>query len=176
MPSKLLSAGAALIACAAASMSAVSASAANLQPAAARRQPTARPQRPAPQPALAWPDAPLSPGRWVYRPAATGRSVASFGSGEGEFRVECIGRGVIAVGRGGSGTSMTIRTTALERTLTGRSEGGRLVVQLPAGDPVLDAMAFSRGRFGVQSPGRAQLVVPAWPELARVVEDCRRLG
>jgi hypothetical protein len=34
-------------------------------------------------------------------------------------------------------------------------------------------MAFSRGRFLVTVEGGASLVVPAWPELARVIEDCR---
>jgi hypothetical protein len=34
-------------------------------------------------------------------------------------------------------------------------------------------MAFSRGRFMVEAQGMATLVLPAWPEPARVVEDCR---
>ena len=40
-------------------------------------------------------------------------------------------------------------------------------------DPLLDAIAFSRGRFTVESESGAMLVLPAWPEPARVVEDCR---
>jgi hypothetical protein len=48
-----------------------------------------------------------------------------------------------------------------------------MAVQLPASDPLLEQMAFSRGRFLVTVEGGPSLVVPAWPELARVIEDCR---
>jgi hypothetical protein len=34
-------------------------------------------------------------------------------------------------------------------------------------------MVFSRGRFTVEVPGAPMLVIPAWPEPARVIEDCR---
>jgi hypothetical protein len=40
-------------------------------------------------------------------------------------------------------------------------------------DPQLDAVAFSRGRFVVSVTGLPNLVIPAWPEFTRVVEDCR---
>ena len=56
----------------------------------------------------------------------------------------------------------------------------RISVDVTSNDPLLDALAFSRGRIGVivaqsaASPAQSvQLVVPAWPEIARVVEDCR---
>jgi hypothetical protein len=40
-------------------------------------------------------------------------------------------------------------------------------------DPLLDAMAFSRGRVGLSALSLPTLIVPAWAEVARVVEDCR---
>jgi hypothetical protein len=49
----------------------------------------------------------------------------------------------------------------------------RISASLPAYDGLLDAMSFSRGRISVTVSGTPMLVVPAWPELARVVEDCR---
>ena len=49
----------------------------------------------------------------------------------------------------------------------------RVTIQLPAYDPLLDAMAFSRGRIAVYVPGSPALVLPAWPDIARVIEDCR---
>ncbi len=56
----------------------------------------------------------------------------------------------------------------------------RISIEVTSNDPLLDALAFSRGRIGVIVPQSAgataqsvQLVVPAWPEIARVVEDCR---
>jgi hypothetical protein len=140
------------------------------------RPSTAQPQRttqPVVQP-FAWADAPLTPGRWAYSRGTGGRPAARFGPAGEVFQLECVAPGTIAVSRNGASNALTIRTSSTQRTLDARSAGGRTVVQLPAGDPLLDAMAFSRGRFGVQSPGAAPLVVPAWPELARVVEDCRR--
>jgi hypothetical protein len=69
---------------------------------------------------------------------------------------------------------------------TGAAPGARLVVRtsfgerpvaagapLPAGDPLLDQMAFSRGRFTVAADGLPMLVIPVWPEPARTIEDCR---
>jgi hypothetical protein len=49
----------------------------------------------------------------------------------------------------------------------------RVTAELPAYDALLDAIAFSRGRISVTMPGGVPLVVPAWPEAARTVEDCR---
>ena len=50
----------------------------------------------------------------------------------------------------------------------------RVSTELQAYDGLLDAIASSRGRVGfavgTQSP---TLVVPPWPEIARVIEDCR---
>ena len=49
----------------------------------------------------------------------------------------------------------------------------RVTAELFALDPLLDAIAFSRGRFAVTMAGGSPLVVPAWPEAARTIEDCR---
>ena len=38
---------------------------------------------------------------------------------------------------------------------------------------MLDRIAFSRGRFAVQTTGLTSLAIPIWPEFTRVVEDCR---
>jgi hypothetical protein len=46
-------------------------------------------------------------------------------------------------------------------------------VELGARDALVDAIGFSRGRFVVEGGGLAALVVPAWPEILRVAEDCR---
>ena len=50
---------------------------------------------------------------------------------------------------------------------------GRVVAELSAYDPLLDAIASSRGRIGFSTSGLAALVVPPWAEVARVIEDCR---
>ncbi|OZA90967.1 MAG: hypothetical protein B7X57_10740 [Erythrobacter sp. 34-65-8] len=71
---------------------------------------------------------------------------------------------------------MRIRTETTDRLLTAETLGdGRpmLIVALPARDPLLDAMALSRGRFAVETGGLDTLFLPAWAEVTRVVEDCR---
>jgi hypothetical protein len=50
---------------------------------------------------------------------------------------------------------------------------GRLSADLLANDALLDAIASSRGRVGYSVGTQPALVVPPWPEVARVIEDCR---
>ena len=71
---------------------------------------------------------------------------------------------------------MAITTSAGDRALAAAGLAGpppALAATLPAGDAFLDRIAFSRGRFVVAVTGTARLVIPSWPELARVIEDCR---
>ncbi|GAA4827055.1 hypothetical protein GCM10023232_26520 [Sphingosinicella ginsenosidimutans] len=136
--------------------------------------PAPQPEAPAaPPPSVDWRDAAISPGEWRYD--NDGRSLAYFGpAGAPSLALRCDGGGV-ALTRSGSagGQPLTITTTFGERTLRAETQGSSAVATLSAGDPLLDQMAFSRGRFMVRGGGAAPLYVPAWPELARVVEDCR---
>ena len=50
---------------------------------------------------------------------------------------------------------------------------GWIVTAIPARDKLLDAMAFSRGRFLLDVSGLPSLALPSWPEVSRVIEDCR---
>jgi len=83
------------------------------------------------------------------------------------FRITCgePGRLGLAI-PGGEGGAIAIRTSFGERTITASP--------LPAVDPLFDQMAFSRGRFLVRAAGVPDLVLPTWPEPARVIEECRR--
>lgn len=137
------------------------------------------PPRPAP-PAPDWRDLPLTPGSWVYS-GQGGTSQALFGppNSEAAFIVRCEPSRQITLSREGTPSSpaMTIRTTSDARTFPATVRTQPLAyasVTLSANDRFLDAMAFSRGRFTVEMPGLPMLVLPAWPEPARVVEDCRR--
>ena len=49
----------------------------------------------------------------------------------------------------------------------------RLTIQLVASDPLLDAIASSRGRIGFSAGAESPLVLPPWPEATRVIEECR---
>jgi hypothetical protein len=64
------------------------------------------------------------------------------------------------------GAPIAILTTSTEQTLP--------VGSISATSSLLDAIAFSRGRFAVQSGTAPLLIVPAWPEPARSIEDCRK--
>ena len=68
---------------------------------------------------------------------------------------------------------MSITTTSITRALIAVPMDGGVAVTLSARDPLLDAMAFSRGRFAVEVAGASPLYVPSWTEISRVIEDCR---
>ena len=63
---------------------------------------------------------------------------------------------------------VTIRTTTTTRAMTAGA-----TLSLSANDPLLDAIAFSRGRFVIEQPGAPPLVLPPHAEIGRVIEDCR---
>ncbi len=45
--------------------------------------------------------------------------------------------------------------------------------QIAPSDSVLDAIAYTRGRFVLSVTGLPDLVIPSAPEFARITEDCR---
>jgi hypothetical protein len=68
---------------------------------------------------------------------------------------------------------VTIRTETATRTLAAVPADREMTVSLVAGDPLLDAMALSKGRFALESEGLPPLSLPSWAEVTRVIEDCR---
>jgi hypothetical protein len=141
------------------------------------------PSAPPPKPLAAdWRDWPLTPGTWTYRQDARG-SIALFGTSgaDAELTLRCdraagqifVSRRVVAASLP---ATLTLRTTSLSRSLTMLPTGGTppyLAVALGVRDPALDAMGFSRGRLVIEGGAMPTLVVPAWPEILRVAEDCR---
>ncbi|MCL6252288.1 hypothetical protein M3P36_14695 [Altererythrobacter sp. KTW20L] len=124
-----------------------------------------------------WIDAPQTAGDWRWRRAGN-ESVAEFSSPAGSViaRFACTaGREVVLAMTHGNAaaSSMTVRTETVDRTLAAAPREGWLETRLAARDPLLDAMAFSRGRFALEVPGAGALYLPAYPEITRVVEDCR---
>lgn len=72
--------------------------------------------------------------------------------------------------------TLSLRTTSAVRAVPATPDPrapGSLVMSFAANDSFLDALGFSRGRFVVEGGGLPVLVIPAWPEILRVVEDCR---
>jgi hypothetical protein len=130
-----------------------------------------------------WIDAPRSAGDWVYRRDSRG-SVALFGpsGADASFIIRCDSPARrIFLSRAGAfpgddGGMMTIRASSGLKSFAVKNNGDTpayVAVALPVNEPQLDAMAFSRGRFLVSVKGAADLVIPSWPEIARVIEDCR---
>jgi hypothetical protein len=130
-----------------------------------------------------WQDWPLTPGIWVYRRDDRG-SVALFGKSDADadFLIRCVAATKrIYLSRSGSFADgvtgqMIVRAFTATKAYGVTNSGDTppyVAAFLTPEDPQLDAVAFSRGRFTVSVKGVADLVIPAWPEFAHVVEDCR---
>ena len=119
------------------------------------------------------------PGNWAYATFAGG-SEASFtdASGHPQLFVRCsrASRQVtIASPAAAAAPSLNIWTTSQTRNLAASYDPAtyRLSANVTAYDPVLDAIAFSRGRVLISGGVGPTLAVPTWPEAARSIEDCR---
>lgn len=140
------------------------------------------PPPPAPKPVLDWTNAPLTPGDWTYQ-ALTAGSIARFGPIGGptllSLRCDLRYRRIILARAGASASPslpVTVQTSYGALGWYGTpvtAQGQWIEVSRVGSDPGFDWMAFSRGRLAVEVQGMARLIVPAWPEIARVIEDCR---
>ena len=106
----------------------------------------------------------IAAGQWNYVASATG-SEARYGA-HIALRCDRTTRTVSIYRPNLPDSSLSVATNALTRALP---VGGRLL----ANDPLLDAIAFSRGRFLISGGSAPILAVPSWPEAARSIEDCR---
>jgi len=148
------------------------------QPAPAPVQPAAPVAAEAPN----WADNLATPGDWTYS-SRSGVPMATFGTAgqSALFAMQCNRSSrSIALGRlsnAGDPRTMRIRTETADRDLRAEPQAGSAAsivsANIPANDPFLDAMAFSKGRFAVQVAGEPTLFIPAWPEVTRVIEECR---
>lgn len=135
---------------------------------------------PTPTPTAAdWQDWPVTPGNWRYERDARG-SRALFGTPGADaaavLRCDLTARAVYLSRAGGTSGAFTIRTSSTTRSIAAQPTGGTpayVAAALSPRDPLLDAIAFSRGRFTVEQSGTAPLVLRPWAEVSRVIEDCR---
>jgi hypothetical protein len=124
-------------------------------------------------------DAPATPGAWRYADQnGGGMALYSAPGGEPLFMLECdraAGPALTLVrsGAGRGAGQVVIRTETTSRSLPLRANpaGGEAI--LAPADPLLDAMALSKGRFAVEADGLPPLYLPSWAEVSRVIEDCR---
>jgi hypothetical protein len=153
-------------------------------------QPTTRPVvQPAPvapppptmaQPTGHWTDWPITPGNWVYRKDERG-SIGYFGE-TGQNAIVTLrcdkARGRIYLSRAGAliEPQVMVRTSSMSKALPAASASGEppyIAAELATLDPILDAMAYSRGRFSIEAGGHVGLAIPTWAEIGRIIEDCR---
>jgi hypothetical protein len=124
------------------------------------------------------PTAALRPGSWSYAATATGsQALFTDAAGTQQLALRCLraSRTITISMRSIPTSAMTVLATDASRSLpaTYDQASSTATAQLPPRDNLLDALAFSRGRFSVAVVGLSPLVVPAWPEPARAIEDCR---
>ncbi|ARS27974.1 hypothetical protein KC8_11840 [Sphingomonas sp. KC8] len=139
-------------------------------------QPAPPPPPPPPSAPVAWEDAPLTPGVWSYA-----RATARFGrTGQAPLVVLACDVNARRLTLSLSGPpiaanpAIIVTTSYGKRALPAVAGTAGFSAQLDASDGLLDWMAFSRGRIRIETAGAASLTLPAWAEVSRVVEDCRK--
>jgi hypothetical protein len=107
---------------------------------------------------------PVAAGQWSYAATATGGE-ARYGN---HLMLQCdkATRTITVTRPGTPNAALTIATDTKSRALP-------LSGRLSAYDPLLDAIAYSRGRVVISGGTGPVLAVPSWPEAARAIEDCR---
>ncbi|MFL6742615.1 MAG: hypothetical protein ACJ8E3_01460 [Sphingomicrobium sp.] len=118
-------------------------------------------------------------GNWTYA-AVSGGSEATFRNASAlpQLTVRCTRatrRVAIAKPANAAAPFLSVWTDTAVRNVPAsfNPQTAHLTAELATYDPLLDALAFSRGRIGVTVTGVPALIVPAFPEIARVIEDCR---
>ncbi|GAA3908911.1 hypothetical protein GCM10022276_28990 [Sphingomonas limnosediminicola] len=118
-------------------------------------------------------------GNWSYAPV-TGGSEATFSNvaNQMQLSVRCtVAARSVTISRPATGAApfLFVWTSTQSRNLPASFQPAtaRLTANLSAYDQLLDAIAFSRGRFAIGIGAQAAIIFPAWAEVARVVEDCR---
>jgi hypothetical protein len=118
-------------------------------------------------------------GSWTYS-STSGGSEASFvnASALPQLTIRCtLATRRVTVSKPASGAApfLSLWTSAQTRNVPAsfNPATARISADVNAYDPLLDAIAFSRGRFGASVSGQPALIVPSWAEPQRVIEDCR---
>jgi hypothetical protein len=118
-------------------------------------------------------------GNWTYGTTNDG-SEATFSnaSGQPQLTIRCtrsVRHVAILKAAPSASPSLWVWTSSEKMSLqaTYDTSSSSVIADLGAYDPLLDAIASSRGRIGFSSSGLETLVIPPWAEIARVIEDCR---
>jgi hypothetical protein len=135
--------------------------------------PAPRPVAPAPTPAplptptSGWEDRAVNAGAWRYDAGSRTAAFVPTGSANPLLTLTCSGGGIRMTSA--LAGNVSLRTSAGTDQI--RFDGGS--AKLTNRDPRLDRIAFSRGRFALETPGGGAMTLPVQSEIGRVVEDCR---
>lgn len=122
---------------------------------------------PAPTPSGSWESRPVDRGAWRYDAGSRAAAFVPTGSANPLLTIICSGGGIRMTS--GLTGDVSLRTSAGTDQI--RFDGGS--ASLPGRDLRLDRIAFSRGRFALETPGGGALTLPVQSEIGRVIEDCR---
>ena len=123
--------------------------------------------------------APVIPGSWTYRTTPLGSEAAFLnGAAARTVVVSCVRttrQVTFSRASAAPAASIGIWTSSASNSLASRFEqpAQRVTAATTAYNPLLDAIAFSRGRFALSMPGSTTLVLPTGAEVDHVIEDCR---
>ena len=136
---------------------------------------------PAPPSQGDWRAVPITQGDWSYTQAGNISSAEFRGTAAGaRLAIRCDRSTrqvtILRPGSAPAAIATNIRTESGAQVVRAEPQGGQfpaLVVTLGAQDSLLDRIAFSGGRFAVETAGLPTLYLPPYVEISRVVEDCR---
>ena len=121
---------------------------------------------PLPTPSRSWEDRAVDSGAWRYDAGNRTAAFVPTGSANPLLTMACNGESIRLTSA--LAGNVSLRTSAGTDQI--RFDGGN--ANLGNRDARLDKIAFSRGRFALETPGGA-LTLPVQSEIGRVIEDCR---
>jgi hypothetical protein len=128
-----------------------------------------------------WMDAALTAGAWGYEDRGNLTLAVFTGPASGTaLAIHCWRPSqtisLIMAGQSAANPGMVVHTETTSRAVAAQlnlGEFANVIAALRGDDPLLDAMALSKGRFAIEADGLAPLYLPSWAEVSRVIEDCR---
>jgi hypothetical protein len=129
-----------------------------------------------------WMDIPATVGEWSFTAFPFGSQAIFRGPAgmETALSLSCNAQSrqvtLLRLGRSDRPLSIRVLTETANRSgfaepVAEQFQG--VVLRLDPNDPLLDAMALSKGRFAVEVEGETPLYLPSHAEVSRVIEDCR---
>lgn len=122
---------------------------------------------PLPTPAKSWEDRAVDAGAWRYDSGTRSAGFVPTGGTEPLLTLACSGS-AIRMTAALAGDVSLLTSAGTDQI---RFDGGNAT--LANRDARLDRIAFSRGRFALETPGGGALTLPVQAEIGRVIEDCR---